>query len=179
MRRNIRLKTKSAPKPSKDTYFFFIKDQGTGAAKVFVILLKLAEIALTTIYALVVGIIAPLSAVYGLDSDIDYSTAAWVWFASSILYIIGLFFSVGGKSKIAAVIHCVAAAGTLVTYSVYKKLLAAHDVNPPTELFMPCLFITAISAAIMLILNIPEWVRRHDEKLNEKAPSILEDRGKK
>lgn len=181
MRKNIKLHNKKPlPKPHKDTYFFFVKDQGTGAARVWIILLKLAELALTTIYGLALGIFAPICIFFGLqDAAVSYNTAAAFWLVSSIAYIIGMFFVIFNKTKTAFVIQLMASVGTLITYKTYLKLLEGYDATPPTGLFMPSLFITAITLAIVLIVNIPLWIEKRYAKLHEKAPSILGDRERK
>lgn len=165
----------------KDSYFFFVKDQGEGAGRVAVIVLKILELILATIFAAVLGIFAPLCIWHGdfVAEEMAADPSAGWWFASSIVYIIGLFVLMLGRSKIASVIHVIAAAGTLVTYSYYTKLFEGYEGSGPTGLYMPSLFITVLTIAIMLIINVPKWVERHIEKLNEEAPSILGDKTEK
>lgn len=167
-------------KAEKDSFFFFVKDQGEGAGKAAVIVLKIFELILVTIFAAVLGIFAPLCIWHGDIGSEELAadpSAAW-WLASSIVYIIGLFVLMLGHAKTAAVIHVIAAAGTLVTYGFYTKLYEGYEGSGPTALYMPSLFITVITIAIMLIINIPKWVDRHIEKMNEVAPSILGDNDK-
>lgn len=178
MRKNVKLTSKKAPKkPEKENFFFFVKDQGEGAAGVAVIILKFAEIALTTIFALCLGIFAPLCIWFGVE-DVDpfYALTAGIWFGSSVLYIAGLFVVMFGHSKIASVIHVFAAAGTLATYQGYRRLFAEFpELNNTSGLYMPCLFITVITITIMLLINVPKWIEKRVQKLNEKAPSIFDD----
>ena len=186
MRKQVKLPPpKNAKKPQlkeeKEGFVFFVKDQGKGAGKVAVIILKVIELILTTIYALVLGIFAPLCIWFGdiVDAEVAADPSALWWMISSIVYIIGLFFIMFGHSKIATVIHIAAAAGTLMTYSYYIKLFEGYEGNGPTVLYMPSLFITVVTIGIMLIINIPKWIDRHTQKMNEVAPSILGDRKKK
>ena len=162
----------------KESFFFFVKDQGEGAGRVAVIVLKVLELILTTIFAAVLGIFAPLCIWYGdfVAEEMAADPSAGWWLASSIVYIVGLFCVMLGKAKIAAVVHVVAAVGTLVTYSYHTKLFEGYEGTGPTGLYMPSLFITVITIAIMLIINVPKWVDRHIEKMNEEAPSILGDK---
>lgn len=159
----------------KDSFFFFVKDQGTGAGRVAVIVLKVLELILTTIFAAVLGIFAPLCIWYGdfVAEEMAADPSAKWWLASSIVYILGLFCVMLGKAKIATVVHVIAAVGTLVTYSCYTKLFEGYEGTGPTALYMPSLFITVITIAIMLIINVPKWIDKHIEKMNEEAPSIL------
>lgn len=175
---------KNAKKPQKveekDGFFFFVKDQGEGAGKVAVIILKVIELILTTIFALVLGIFAPLCIWYGdiVEPEVASDPSALWWLISSIIYIIGLFFVMFGHSKIATTIHVAAAVGTLITYHFYTQLFEGYESNGPTALYMPCIFITIVTVGIMLIINIPKWIDKHTQKENEVAPSILGDRKK-
>lgn len=176
---------KNVKKPQKAEekggFVFFVKDQGQGAGKVAVIILKVLELILTTIYALVLGIFAPLCIWFGdiVEAEVASDPSAVWWMISSIVYIIGLFFVMFGRSKIATVIHIAAAAGTLVTYHFYTKLFEGFESNGPTALYMPCIFITIATIGIMLIINIPKWIDKHVQKENAVAPSILGDKKKR
>lgn len=173
----------------KEGFVFFVKDQGKGAGKVAVIILKVIELILTTIFALVMGIFAPLSIWYGDIFDAEMAAYPLIgalimwWLISSIVYIIGLFFVMSGHSKIATVIHVIAAAGTLTTYhfNMQLNMLLFEDTSSsgPIPLYMPSLFITVATIGIMLIINVPKWIEKHTQKVNEVAPSILEDKKKK
>ncbi|MDE7360998.1 MAG: hypothetical protein K2N38_03590 [Oscillospiraceae bacterium] len=184
MGKNVKLKNKRTEKktPEKESFFFFVRDQGEGAARVVVIILKILELVMTTIFCVCLGIFGPL-AIRGMDDPVVSSDPSSIyWLASSCVYIIGLFVLMFGHSKIATVIHVIAAAGTLVTYASYAKMFKDQDPSigmGPTALYMPCLFITVMTAVIMLLINLPKWVDRHVQKVNEQAPSILGDREKK
>lgn len=180
MRKQVKLPPSKKAQASKkaedkDGFFFFVKDQGEGAGKVAVIILKVLELILTTIFAAVLGIFAPLCIWYGdiVEAEVAADPSAVWWLISSIVYIIGLFVLMLGHSKTATVIHIIAAAGTLVTYRYYTKLYEGYASNGPTALYMPCLFICMLTIIIMLIINVPKWVRKRAEKDNEIAPSIL------
>lgn len=179
MRKNVKLSSKKAtektPKKTRETRFFFIKDQGEGAVRVVIIIFKLLELFLTTVFALCIGIIAPLMLLLGED-EMNYAAAAVPWIMASLLYIAGLFLMIFNRSKTGAVVHIASAVCTLVTYGNFLGLFKDYpDYRAPAHLFMPCLVITALSVAIMLMVNIPIWWERYLEKQNEKAPSILGD----
>ena len=177
MGKQIKLyKKESTEKKHCDTRFFFVKDQGEGAVRVLIIIFKLLEIILTTILAVCVGVIAPLSLILGEADEINYAAAAIPWIVSSVLYIIGLFLMIFNLSKIGTGVHLAAAVGTLVTYNGFLIVLKGYpDLQGPSHLYMPCLIITALSAAIMLMVNIPTWWENYNKKQSEKAPSILGD----
>lgn len=179
MGKQIKLNKKtdtSQQKNQRDSHFFFVKDQGEGAVRVLIIIFKLLEIILTTIFAVCVGIIAPLVLMLGEPDEINCTAAAIPWIISSVLYIIGLFLMIFNLSRVGAGVHIAAAVGTLVTYGNFRAILKDYpDLQSPTHLYMPCLLITALSAAIMMMVNIPIWWEDYTKKQNEKAPSILGD----
>lgn len=184
MRKQVKLpppknqKTAKAQKKNKGEFIFFVKDQGEGAGRIAVIVLKVLELIVATIFAAVLGIFGPLC-VWNADfieAEVSSDPSAVWWLISSILYLIGLFFVMFGRSKIATVIHIAAAAGTLTTYSFYTALYEGYEGNGPTALYMPSLFILVLTVAIMLIINVPKWVQRKIERDNEQAPSILGDK---
>ena len=181
MRKQVKLPPKHGKTPSKPEknsgFALIVRDQGEGAGKVAVIILKVIELILTTIFALVLGIFAPLCIWLGnyVEAEVAADPSAVWWMISSIVYIIGLFFVMFGRSKTATVIHIAAAAGTLTTYHYYMKLYEGYDSNGPTALYMPSLFITVATVGIMLIINVPKWIEKYEQKANEEAPSILGD----
>lgn len=178
MGKNIKLKNKAPEKArEKESFFFFVKDQGEGAIRIAVIILKILELIMTTIFGLCLGIFGPICIWFGFDDPAiagDPSTTFWL--VSSIIYIIGLFILMMGHSKIASVVHLLAAAGTMLTYVNYLRMFKdTAGSNGPTVLYMPCLFITVMTVTIMLLLNMPKWIENHVRKVNERAPSILGD----
>ncbi len=178
MRKNIKLNTKPELPAPKETRFFFVKDQGTGAVRVLIIIFKLIELFLTTVYGVCLGVFAPLSLWFGTDEAdaAAYAVPAALWLAASVLYIVGLFTLIFAKEKPAAVLHGIAATLTIATYASFRVVLKEYGTNGPAELFMPCLLITALTVTIMLLVNVPNWFQRYIEKRDEKAPSILDDR---
>lgn len=186
MRKQVKLPPhKSAkyqqPEDEKKGFVLIVRDQGEGVGKAFVIILKVIELILTTIFALMLGIFAPLCIWFGdiVEAEVASDPSAVWWLVSSIIYIIGLFFVMFGHSRIATVIHLIAAVGTLMTYHYYLKLFDGFDSNGPTSLYMPSIFIALATVGIMLIIDIPKWLEKHEKKVNEEAPSILGERKKK
>lgn len=175
MRKNIKLNKKPEQPAPKETRFFFVKDQGTGAVRVLIIIFKLAELFLTTVYGGCLGIFAPLALWFGEEIDVNYTVPAVLWLVSSLFYIAGLFMLIFAKEKPASVLHGIAAVLTIATYGSFRSVLKEYEVNGPAELFMPSLVITALTITILLLVNVPGWTRRYIEKRDEKAPSILGD----
>ena len=143
-----------------------------------IMLLRVLAVILTAIFALCLGIFAPLCIMLGIE-DPEYAgdIATKFWLISSILYTLGIFVLMLGSTKIAAVIHVVASAGTLVTFFRYMELFKdVPDNNAPVWLYMPCLGITVLTVAVTLLTNVPKWRIEQNKKQNEKAPSILGDK---
>ena len=178
MRKNVKLSSKKAEsKPENEKVFFFVKDQGEGAARIVVIILKVLELIVTSIYGLALGIFAPLCIWFGdFDPEIATNPAVAFWFASAIICIIGTFIVMLGHSKIASIFHAVGAVGVLLTYFNYMLLFSEiPDNNGPSVLYMPLLFLTVMTVVIMLLINVPKWAEKHAQKVNAVAPSILKD----
>lgn len=179
MGKNVKLNNKipARKKEEKESFFFFVRDQGEGASRVAVIILKVLELIMTTIFCVCLGIFGPLAIRAMDDPAVSSDPSSIYWLITSCVYIVGLFALMLGHSKTAAVIHAVAAAGTLVTYSSYMRMFRDVDTGKgPTELYMPCLFITVMTIVVMLLINLPKWIDKHAQKVNEQAPSILDDR---
>lgn len=176
MRKQVKLNNKKTEKPNP-VKSIFAAEYCTGKTLMAVTVLKMFEMILVTIFGLFLGIFAPLSVFLGAEDPLPEAIRAGVvWLISSALYIVGFFALMLGNSKIALIIQCVASIGTLITYSSYQELYA-DDPNfmGPTILYMPCIFITLFTLAIMLVINMPKWLDKRQKTLNEKAPSILGD----
>ncbi len=179
MRKNIKLTSKKSAKkeqkPQFNGFFFFVKDQGEGVARVIVIILKVLELIMTTIFALVLGIFGPAIIMKSdmVDPGISGSPGLVMWIIASALYIIGMFVLMLGKSKIASAIHIVAMAVTLITHIIIGALFTGMQ-NNLANLYLPCVFITMLTLAIMLLINIPKVIARKIQKDSEAAPSIFD-----
>lgn len=176
MRKQVKLNKKTGNTTDK-AYGILATEHCTGKQLAVVTTLKMLEMILVTIFGLFLGIFAPLCVFMGIDdADPAAIRAAVFWLISSVLYLGGFFALMLGNSKIAAIVHAVASVGTLITYSTYQQLYADNpNVTGPSILYMPCLFITLFTLAIMLTINIPKWVEKREKMLVEQAPSILED----
>ena len=138
MRKNVKLNKKipAQKKEEKESFFFFARDQGEGAARVVVIILKVLELILTTIFGLVLGIFGPV-VIRGLDiQGVSSDPSSIYWIVTSGLYIVGLFILMLGHSKIATVVHIISSDGTFETHYAYhkenrdqqnKEICRAHD----------------------------------------------------
>ncbi len=175
MKKDIRLTPKKEDKPQKEHFYLFVKDQGEGAARMAVIVLKIIELIITSIFCLCLGIFGPITIWFGFDDpDMASQPAVLCWLISSVIYIAGTVVVMLGHSKTASCIHAAGAVGTLVTYYNYMLMFAdIPDNNGPSVLYMPCLFLTIITVIIMLLINLPKWIEKRERRINAKAPSIL------
>lgn len=173
------MNSKSSKKQKKqdDGFMFFVPDQGEGAAKVIVILLKVLMLIGTTIICLCFGILGPICIWIGeYDPSVTENPAIVTWLITSIIYIIGTFVIMLGHSRIASVIDCVASVGSLVTYYLFVTKAQDPELSVgPTMLYMPALILTVLAVAIAMLINIPKWAEKQAIKAREKAPSILSD----
>lgn len=180
MRKQVKLNIKKDETREKkqNSGFFFFVEQGRGAGRIAVNVLKVLELIVTSIFAFTLGIFAPLCIWNGeqVEPELTADPSVLWWMLSSIVYIIGLFMVMLGHSKTATVIHIIAAGGTFVTYSFFTELYKNAETTGPTMLYMPCLFITMLTIGIMLIINVPIWIDKRIEKENATAPSIFDDK---
>lgn len=180
MRKNVKLSSKKSEKAKrkklpKESFFFFVKDQGEGAAKIIVIILKVIELIMTTIFGLVCGIFGPIIIMKSdlVDPEISGSPGMVVWIVSSSLYIIGMFTLMLGRSKTASAIHLASLLGTLITHLIIGALFTGLP-NNLANLYLPCVFITLLTLAVMLLINIPRVIERKIQRDNEVAPSVFD-----
>ena len=168
--------TRKNKKPDEG-FMFFVPNQGEGAAKVVVIILKVIMLIITSICALCFGIMGPICIWVGeYDPSVAENPAILTWLISSCIYIVGTFVIMLGHSRIAAVIDCVAAVGSLVTYYLFVTHAADPEISVgPTTLYMPCISLTVLAVVIAMLINLPKWLEKQSQKANAKAPSIIND----
>lgn len=159
-------------------FVFFVPDQGEGAAKIVVIIIKVLMLIITSICCLCFGILGPVCIWVGeYDPSVVENPAILTWLISSCIYIVGTFVIMMGHSRIASVIDIVAAAGSLVTYYLFVTHSADPDISiGPTVLYMPCISLTVLAVIIAMLINIPKWLDKKAAQAREQAPSILADR---
>lgn len=160
------------------TFAMFDKEKPLDKYLPAIMLLRGVDVVMTSIFGLLIGIFAPLCIIIGTDDaglSGDYSTILWL--VSSLLYTFGIFVLMLGNTKTAALIHSIAAAGTLITLFRYLDLFKEYEeASAPIGYFLPCLGIAAITITIALLTNVPKRLKAKKMKENEKAPSILGDK---
>ena len=184
MAKNIKLDTKKKSDADGKFYIkggFFHRFTVTRTTNIVVMILQVLSLASTAIFALCLGVLGALSMMaegtdWAISSISGYIQAALVlWLVSSIVYVIGTLILFLGFSRIAAGVHTAALVMTLVMYYLYQLVskTANLDTAGPAVLYMPCIFIAIITIVIAMVVNIPLWLDKKEEKDKEIAPSIL------
>ncbi len=179
-------KVKLSIKDKKNTTYkeepwggMFYRYQCPKMTGIVITILEVLSLILTSIFALCAGLLVPLTNWLGqMELEIEDHPVFVVWFIASIVYVIGTFILILGKPRIAAIVHTVAMAGSLVMYYMFLMLnnqYGAEYNSGPTVLYMPCIFITIISVIVVMLIYIPKWLEKKAEKDREQAPSILAD----
>lgn len=165
----------SKKKKKHEDFMFFVPDQGEGAAKYIVIALKVLMLIGTSIGALCFGIMGPIAIWIGeYDPSVTGNPAILTWLITSCIYIVGTFVIMLGHSRIAAIIDCAAATGSLATYYLFVTNAADPELSVgPTTLYMPCIALTVLAVVIAMLINIPKWLDRKAAEARAQAPSIL------
>lgn len=113
-----------------------------------------------------------------VPADIAESPYIIVWLITSIIgYVIPAVLVMCKFCKAASIMSIIGFAGTLTVYSGFAELYKyTEESNGPTELYMPCIFITIIIIAITVLENadkIKGMLDGRREKENAPAPSIF------
>ncbi len=113
-----------------------------------------------------------------VPADIAESPVIVIWLITSVVgYVIPSILVMCKLCKTASVLSLIGFAGTLVVYSGFADLYQhTEGSNGPTELYMPCLFITLFIIIITVLENagkIQDMLNDKREKQNAAAPSIF------
>jgi len=152
--------------------------------KVIKIILKCIMLFLTAIWGIGCGILFPL-VILGMGeevvtADIANDYVIIIWLITSIIgYVIPAVLVMCKFCKTASVMSIMGFIGTLVVYSRFAELYAHIEDNVgPSELYLPCIFITLIILAITVIENrfkIKGMLDKRNDEKNAVAPSIFGD----
>ena len=184
MAKNIKLNTKKKSDADERFYIkggFFHRFTVTRTTNIVVMILQVISLAATAVFALCLGILGSLSMMAEgyegiITSIVEYYKAGVIlWMISSIVYVIGTIILFLGFSRIAAGVHTVALAMSLVMYYLFgmASKTANLDTAGPAVIYMPCIFIAILSIIIAAVVNFPLWLDKKVEKEKEVAPSIL------
>ena len=145
-------------------------------------ILKGIMLFLAAIWGIGCGILFPsVILLVGSDvvpAEIAESPVIIIWLITSAVgYIIPSILAMCRLCKTASVLSVAGFAGTLFVYSGFAELYQhTEGSNGPTELYMPCMFITLLIIAITVLENadkIKAAIDNKHEKKNAAAPSIF------
>lgn len=152
--------------------------------------------AIKTIKKILKGIMLFLAAIWGIGcgvlfpavillvgadvvpADIAESPVIIIWLITSIIgYVIPSILVMCRLCRTASVLSVIGFAGTLFVYSGFAELYQhTEGSNGPTELYMPCIFITLLIIIITVLENadkIKAMLDGRHERKNAAAPSIF------
>ena len=145
-------------------------------------ILKFIMLFLAAIWGIGCGILFPAVILATGDSlvpsDIAESPYIVVWLLTSVIgYVIPAVLVMCRLCKTASVLSIGGFIGTLAVYSGFAELYKyTEESNGPTELYMPCIFITILIIIITVLENADKIKAMLDgkrEKENAPAPSIF------
>lgn len=155
--------------------------------KVINIILKIFMLFLTSIWGVGCGILFPVF-ILSMGSeivpeDIASSPVIIVWLVTAVAgYVIPAVLVMCKLCKTASVMSLAGFAGILTVYSMFTNLYQyTEESRGPSELYLPCIFITIIILAITVVENrdkIKAALEKRSEEKNAAAPSIF-DKGEK
>lgn len=152
--------------------------------KAIKIILKVIMLFLTAIWGMGCGILFPVFILTSGDeivaADIAESPVIIIWLITAIIgYVIPAVLVMCRLYKAASVMSVLGFIGILAVYSGFSDLYQYTEGNSgPSELYLPCIFITIIILFITLIENskiLKEKLEKRKEVQNAAAPSIFGD----
>lgn len=156
--------------------------------KAIKVILKVIMLILTAIWGIGCGILFPAFILASGDeivsADIANSPFVIVWLITAIIgFVIPAILVMCRLYKTASVMSIMGFIGILVVYSGFADLYHQYtqENSGPSELYLPCIFITIVIIIITVLENIDNIKAGIDKKTAEKnaaAPSIFGDSGK-
>ena len=152
------------------------------AIKIIKKILKIIMLFLTAIWGIGCGILFPAFILATgseiVSEDIANSPVITVWLITSVIgYVIPAILVMCRLCKTASVMSILGFAGTLAVYSGFAQLYQyTEESSGPSELYLPCIFITIIIIVVTVLENadkIKTWLDGKKEEKNAPAPSIF------
>lgn len=156
--------------------------------KVFGLILKIVLLILAAIWGIGCGILFPAMILSTGDqlvaAPIAEDPVIVIWLVTAIVgFVIPAALTVCGLCKTASVLSLLGFGGILVVYARFAELYAGvKGNNGPTELYLPCIFMTILILLITAIENrekIKAVLDHKSEDQDRPAPSIFGDSDKK
>lgn len=106
-----------------------------------------------------------------------------IWLVTAIVgFVIPAILTICRFYKTASVLSLLGFGGILYVYARFAELYAGSETNGPTELYLPCIFMTILILLITAIENrgkIKAYLDKKSEDDDRPAPSIFGDSEKK
>ena len=150
--------------------------------KIIKIILKIFMLILTAIWGIGCGVLFPVFIMTSdgiVDATIANDPVIIIWLVTAIIgYIIPALLVMAKFCKTASAMSLAGFVGILVVYSRFAELYKyTEGSSGPSELYLPCMFITIIIMIIAVLENmhiIKEKLEKREEEKNAVAPSILD-----
>lgn len=152
--------------------------------KAIKIILKVIMLILTSIWGIGCGILFP-AFIYGtgdeiISAEIADNPVMIIWLITAIIgYVIPAVIVMCRFYKVASAMSVLGFIGILIVYSRFSEIYAhVEDASAPSELYLPCIFITIVILIITVLENldkIKEKLEQRNEGKNAAAPSIFGD----
>ncbi len=152
--------------------------------KIIKVILKVLMLILTAIWGIGCGILFP-AFIYGTGNEIVSAEIAdnpvlIIWLVTAIIgYVLPASLVMCKLYKIASAMSLLGFAGILTVYSGFSEIYAhVEESSGPSELYLPCIFITIIILIIAFLENLEffkDKLDKRSESKNAEAPSIFGD----
>ncbi|MCM1335406.1 MAG: hypothetical protein NC084_04835 [Bacteroides sp.] len=150
------------------------------------VFLKVVLLILAAIWGIGCGVLFPVMILSTGAELVPEAIAAdaviVVWLATAVVgYVIPAILTLCGFYKTASVLSLLGFGGVVAVYARFAALYAdTAGSNGPTELYLPCIFITILILAVTAIENrerLKSFLDRKSEEKDKPAPSIFGDSG--
>ena len=151
--------------------------------KAISLILKIILLILAAIWGIGCGILFPaviLSSDGGIiAAELASDSVIVIWLVTAVIgFVIPAVLTICRFYKTASVLSLLGFGGILVVYARFAELYAGSETNGPTELYLPCIFMTILILLITAIENrekIKAYLDKKSADDDRPAPSIFED----
>lgn len=155
--------------------------------KAISLILKIILLILAAIWGIGCGILFPaviLSAGAEIvPEELASDPVIVVWLVTAVIgFVLPAVLTVCRFYKTASVLSLLGFGGILYVYARFAELYAGSETNGPTELYLPCIFMTILILLITVIENrgkIKAYLDKKSAEDDRPAPSIFGDSSKK
>lgn len=155
--------------------------------KAISLILKIILLILAAIWGIGCGILFPAVILSSggqiVAEELASDPVIVIWLVTAVAgFVIPAVLTICRFYKTASVLSLLGFGGILYVYARFAVLYAESETNGPTELYLPCIFITILILLITVIENrgkIKAYLDKKSEEDDRPAPSIFGDSPKK